>query len=243
MTAQILLFDGYVPGDAALENSHFMAACTAEKLGADASTLTFPEAIRSRLEVSLDDPSLRGLVLFGHGDPGQIHSLLRAQHRSARAGAEEIVGGSAAGAVYGCDCAPALDDRNVALLRGRWGHALACNVGLSLSHLAVEAGAACFVAYEASLKPEFDPAELPAALRSLLIDVITSTTLLLHRGARDGRLFKAAAQALCEDLQAWIDGPEGAEWVEGPGYEHAQGVVTFARQLWTMLTAALPSAP
>lgn len=231
MTATVLLFDGHDPGDSALENSHWIAERTREQLGEDAVMLTHPEAVRASLERHLADPTLLGLAVFGHGDPGQLHTILRAQHRGRAEVRAAFEGASEAGAAYGSDGQPALDIHNLGLLAGRWCHAIACNVGLMLAHRARDLGASCFVAYESSLTPEYETSSLPAPLHSRLAALVTTTTLNLHAGIRDERTLKDRVQQAIEALEEWLDGDEGAAWQEGEGYMHVSGLRGLARQL------------
>jgi hypothetical protein len=231
VTATVLLFDGHDPGDPALENSHWIAERTLDRLGEDAAMVTHPEAVRAHLERRLADPTVRGLALFGHGDPGQLHAILRAQHR----GHDELRAArdtaSEAGAVYGSDGQPALDIRNITLLAGRWCHAVACTVGLDLAHRSIEAGASCFVAYESSLTPEYETGSLPAPLRSRLAVLVTTTTLALHVGIREERTLKDRVQRAIEELEEWLEGDDGAAWQETEGYMQVSGLRGLARQL------------
>jgi hypothetical protein len=226
----VLLFDAVVPGDDALENSHWMAERTRGRLGDDAATLTHPDALRATLEARLGAPELRGLAVFGHGDAGRFHTGLRMQHRDGmRAAIDEA---SVAGAVYGSDGEPALDLDNLSLLRGRWCHALACNVGLSLAHRAIDAGVACFVAYETSLTPEYETDTLPDRLRSHLAALVTATTWNLHAGVYEENVLKARVQEVIDGLETWLDGDEGVAWIDGqPGSMHVAGLLGLAYQL------------
>jgi hypothetical protein len=227
----ILLFDAYTPGDAALENSHWMAERTRERLGDDATTLTYPDAVRVNLESHLGAEGLRGLTVFGHGDPGRLHTELRMQYREGSRAARADA--SKAGAIYGSDDAPALDIENLHLLRGLWCHALACNVGLSLAHRAIEPGALCFVAYETSLTPEFETDTLPHALRSRLETLVTTTTLNLHAGLRGEIELKGRIKEAIDELGAWLDCDEGSDWIDSQaGYMQVAGLLGFAYQLW-----------
>ncbi len=230
MTA-VLLFDAHVPGDHALENSHWMAERTRERLGEEATTLTYPDAVRANLEAQLGAAGLRGLALFGHGDPGRLHTALAMQHRRERI-RTALDDASKVGAVYGSDGEPALDADNLRLLRGLWCHAMACNVGLSLAHRAIEAGASCFVAYEAALTPEYEVDGLPQALRSRLAALVTVTTQNLHAGLYQKDALKARVQEAVLDLEAWLESDEGAAWIRGRGsYMQVAGLRGLARQL------------
>jgi len=239
----ISLFDGYIPGDAALENSHWMARRTSEKLGDEAKLLTHPDAKRAQLEAHLDEADVTGLVLFGHGDPGKLHTALRAQHHDSARKHTEISSASAEGAVYGCDDNPALDADNIHLLRGRWCHAMACSVGLSLPDRAVEAGAICFVAYETALTPEFEVTSLPASLHSLLGELVTLTTLKLHAGIHDEGTLKRGVEELKEKLVAWLEDEEGESWRASKGFMFGHAVLGFANQLWRCMRLVRASEP
>lgn len=227
---EVLLFDAYAPGDGALANSHWIAERTSERLGDHAATLTHPDAVRANLESSLCAEGLRGLAVFGHGDSGRLHTTLRMQHREGlRAARAES---SEAGAVYGSDDEPALDVDNLALLRGLWCHALACNVGLSLADRAMALGASCFVAYETSLTPEYETDALPAALRAHLEALVTATTLNLHAGVREEAALKRCVLEASDALEAWLDEDAGAAWVDSQeGFMSVAGLRGFARQL------------
>ena len=63
------------------------------------------DAIRERLEAALADERLRGVALFGHGQPH---------------------------AVMGSDGLEALDAANIRLVGPRWVHAMACLTGIEL---------------------------------------------------------------------------------------------------------------
>ncbi|MFO0756052.1 MAG: hypothetical protein U0359_06155 [Byssovorax sp.] len=230
MTSSVLLFDGYIPGDEALKNSHWIAERTHDRLGGDAALLTHPNAVRKSLETSLADPEYQGLVLFGHGDPGRLHAALRVQHKENASGALDDA--SEAGAVYGCDEQPALDLDNLHLLRDRWCHALACNIGLSLAHRAVGSGTCCFVAYQTSLTPEYEVDSLPVPLRSLLESVVTSTTYHLHAGIREEITLKAKVQEAIEALEIWLEDKDGLCWIEAQeGFMQVAGLRGLVRQL------------
>jgi hypothetical protein len=232
VTASVLVFDAYVPGDEALANSRFIAERTAERLGDDAVALTHPDAVRAKLEDVLALPAIVGLALFGHGEAGRLHVSLRLQHRDASLRRAALDEGSDAGAVKGSDRKPALDLKNLPLLRGRWCHATACNVGLELAHRAVDVGVSCFVAYETSLTPEYDADALPPPLREHLVEVVTSTTLHLHRGVRHEAVLKERVQQAIEALEGWLDGDEGSEWVGAQdGYMHVAGIRGLAHQM------------
>ncbi len=231
MTASVLLFDAHVPGDPALENSHFIAERTQERIGEEAATLTYPQAVRAALEEHLGQASFRGIALFGHGDAGRLHTTLRMQHQEPSRIRASLEDTSEAGAVYGSDGEPALDLRNLPLLKGRWCHALACNVGLSLADRAMDAGAACFVAYETSLTPEYEADALPPPLRAHLVALVTSTTFHLHRGVRDEIALKERVQEVIETLEEWLDSDEGAAWIDGRGTMEVAGLRGLARQL------------
>lgn len=238
---EILLFDGYIPGDAALENSHWIAERTRERLGANATMLTHPDAVRGNLESRLGAEGLRGLAVFGHGDSGRLHTALRMQHREERhtAHAESSV----AGAVYGSDDEPALDLDNLHLLRGLWCHALACNVGLSLAHRAIAHGASCFVAYETSLTPEYETDSLPPALRSHLETLVTATTLGLHAGVREEAALKRRVLDAIDALETWIDGEDGVIWIEAQeSFMSVAGLRGFAQQLRREMVVLIAAA-
>lgn len=232
MTAPVLLFDGYVPGDAALENSHWVAERTRERLGEEAVMLTFPEAVRAKMMLHLGGNELRGLAVFGHGDAGYLHTAHRIQHQEPADRRRILDETSEAGAVYGCDHEPALDIDNVHLLKGRWCHALACCVGLSLADRAIAAGAAVFVAYQTSLTPEYDAGSLPSGLRSRVAALVTMTTTNLHAGVHEEIALRARVQETIEELESWLCGDEGAAWVEEQGgYMEIAGILAFAQQL------------
>lgn len=224
----VVLFDGYVEGDAALDNSHWIAGRTREKLGDQALTLLGPAATRAGLASALHAPSVRGLSLFGHGDAGKLHVALRSQHKSGDAVREA----SEAGAVYGSDGSPALDVDNLHLLQKRWCHAIACNVGLSLADWAIERGAECFIAYATSLTPEFDAGALPPRLAEQLAALTTKTTLNLFEGVRDEATLKESVQTAIDDLNEWFEGNEGEAWADQqPSYIEIAGLIGFAQQL------------
>lgn len=241
MTAEILLFDGYVPNDPALKNSHWMAERTRESLGEVAVTLTYPDAIRENLESHLGSSTLLGLTVFGHGDAGQLHTTLRMQYRNEELRAA-LYTTSNAGAVYGSDEEPALDLDNLGLLRGRWCHALACSVGLALPYRAIEAGASCFVAYESALTPEYETDTMPEPLRSLLAALVTTTTLNLYDGVHDKNLLQAHVKTAILKLEEWLESDDGIAWC-GEDYMQVAGLRGLAQQLWRDMVVSLPDAP
>ena len=242
MTAEILLFDGYVPTDPALKNSHWMAERTRESLGDAAVMLTYPDALRENLESHLGSSTLRGLAVFGHGDAGQLHTTLRMQYRHEELRAA-LYTTSNAGAVYGSDEEPALDLDNLSLLRGRWCHALACSVGLALPHRAIEAGASCFVAYESALTPEYETDTMPEPLRSRLAALVTTTTLKLHAGVHDKDSLQANVRNAILELEGWLESDEGIAWCDGQGYMQVAGLRGLAQQFWRDMVVSLPGAP
>ncbi len=224
-----LLFDGYVPGDQALDSSHWIAVRTHERLGEEAIILGHPNAVRRQLEGMLETEGLRGVVFFGHGDPGVTWTvLLRPNHTEPCT----LNNTSEQGAIYGCDGESALDCRNTRLLKDRFCHILACNVGFALGPPAIDAGATCFVAYETSITPEFDAAELPAELARLLADVATSTTRNLHQGLFDKGMLEKTLQTAIEALDAWFEEGSGIAWSsEQESFLVVSGIRAFARQL------------
>lgn len=234
--SRVLVFDAYVPGDAALENSHWVAERTAEVLN-DVTVLTGREAVRDALERALQDDAIRAVVLCGHGDGGRAAFLLRNQHHERDLAAtmklQEI---SEHGAVYGADGETALDDRSVACTAGRWVHAIACEVGIApLPARAVDAGAVAFAAYEQSLTPEFDRSALPPDAASLLATVATSTTLRMAGGTYDEEALQGAARLASEAIDAWMDSDAARAWIDSTGWIEQAGLRKFAKQFSSAL--------
>jgi hypothetical protein len=224
-----LLFDAYAPGDEALESSHWIAERTHERLGDQSIVLGNPDALRTKFERLIATTELSGVAFFGHGDGGiSWTARLRPNPREPRTSSNT----SEQGAVYGCDGEAALDQHNAYLLKHRFCHVLACNVGFALGPAVMNGGASCFVAYETSITPEFDVADLPEPLIRLLADVATMTTQNLHDGVFEGRALKRMLHTAIETLEAWFDGDEGIAWTDGQmRFLSIAGIRAFARQL------------
>ncbi len=229
----VLIFDGYVPGDEALENSHWMAQRTNDALGGNVVVVEHPQAIRVNLEQHLKNDSVRGLALFGHGDAGKLHTILATQYRDREQQHRAHSEASEAGAVYGCDGSAALDMDNIHFLCERWCHAIACNVGLVLADRAIDAHATCFVAYDISVTPEFEIESMPECLKACLARLIAETTTNLHAGTCDPKKLKEAVINRVDELSTLLDDdkdPAIIFWSERPGT--VQGLLAFANQLW-----------
>ena len=139
-----------------------------------------PEGERARrgaLEQALAG-EVRGLAFFGHGAEDR---LLDAS-------------GTAA-----------LDERNLACVRGRWVHAFACRAGDHLAGPAAAAGVHCFVGYESALNVDWSPDEIPGPIREAFIRLVTQTTLELARGVLDGDVLRRAALEAQAIVIQWCD--------------------------------------
>lgn len=230
---KVLIFDGYAPGDEALTNSHWIARQSKLALDNDGIVLELPLAIRAKLASALEDSTIRGIALFGHGDGGHIHTILTTQYQEPERRNKVRDHVSALGAVYGCDGEPALDKDNIGILHGRWCHAIACNVGLDLGQCAIEAGGSCFVGYDTSITPEFEIPGMPENLLRYLEKLVVVTTLNLRNDIMNEVELKRAVQSIVEQLFEELDNttdPNVITWSEEPG--NIQGIRAFANQLW-----------
>jgi len=234
-----LLFDAYTPGDEALESSHWIAERTHERLGEQSIVVGNPDAVRKKFEQLVAATEPRGVVFFGHGDGGISWA---ARLRPNAAEAPTSCNTSEQGAVYGCDGEAALDHHNAYLLKHRFCHVFACNVGFALGPAVINGGASCFVAYETSITPEFDVADLPEPLILLLAEIATMTTRNLHHGVFDGRVLKRMLHIAIESLEVWFDGDEGIAWSnEQACFLSIAGIRAFARQLERTMVVLHPS--
>jgi hypothetical protein len=175
--ASWLIFAAWTDADAALWNSRWIAEQTARLAPSAPIQIEREEAVRGALERALDDADLRGIALFGHGQPH---------------------------AVMGSDGIAALDLANVARVGPRWVHAMACNCGNELVAAAAP-HAEVFVGYRVSLIVEWTPEDLPNELRDKLARLVTATTLALLEGVRSKTELMRRASAAADDLIEWLD--------------------------------------
>jgi hypothetical protein len=178
--------------DDALQRTRWMADRTLEVL-AEREQDTVPvldeRATRTGLESAVTD-DVTGLALFSHGRLGCFGLDMQD---------DAIMG--AGGAV--------LDRDNLHLMKGRWGHAVACHAGTELAAQACAQGAECFVGYEGTLKVEWVPDAIPEGVRPLFTDLVTRTTRNLAAGVRDERALRAEVNRIAEDIAAWcLDHPD-----------------------------------
>jgi len=233
-----LLFDAYVPGDGALENSHWIAERTRERLGEQTIVLGHPDATRTNFEQTLRQHAPRGMAFFGHGDGGVAWA---ARLRPNASEAPTLSNTSEHGAVYGCDGEAALDHHNAHFFKERFCHLLACNVGFALGPAMLQGGASCFVAYETTITPEFEIGNLPTSLAELLTEVTTQTTSNLHEGVFDARTLKQTLHTAIEALESWFDSEEGIAWSEQQlFFLNVAGIRGFARQLERTMVVQCP---
>ncbi|WP_437946109.1 hypothetical protein WME98_35630 [Sorangium sp. So ce296] len=193
--ARFLVFAAWTQDDAALWNSRWMAEQTIRlAAGAEAVAVQGGDAVREMLESALEDSALDGVALFGHGLPH---------------------------AVMGSDAREAMDAGNAACVGLRWAHAMACNTGVALVP-SCAAHPGLFVGYDVRLIVEWTVEDLPEALRELLAQLVTATTLGLLAGVRARIDLQRRAAAAADELTAWVI--ENAE----DGY---LGVLVLAQQL------------
>ena len=189
--------------------SHWVAHRNYERLAAELGQVPLllegERARRGALEQALAG-EVRGLAFFGHGAEDR---LLDAS-------------GTAA-----------LDERNLACVRGRWVHAFACRAGDHLAGPAAAAGVHCFVGYESALNVDWSPDEIPGPIRDAFIRLVTQTTLELARGVLDGDVLRRAALEAQAIVIQWCD--------EHPG--DATGLEIMAQQLLARMVIRRPDAP
>lgn len=180
--------------------SRWVALRTCERLTDElrvaTAVLDGDAATRGVLEQTLTE-AVRGFAFFGHGDEERLH---------------------------GAD-GPVLDIHNIGRLKGRWVHAFACRAGTDLASAAAMAGVSCFVGYESSLIVEWDPDEIPTAVRPAFAQLVTQTTLELARGVHDADAIGAALFEVQAAVISWCD--------EHP--DEAGGLEITAQQLLTRL--------
>jgi hypothetical protein len=174
--ARWLIFAAWNPDDTALWNSFWIAEQTARLTAEPALRLEREAAVRTGLESALADSELRGVALFGHGRPH---------------------------AVMGSDGHEALDAANVALISGRWAHAIACNTGQELA-LAAAVHADIFVGYNVALIVGWTLENRPGELRDRLARMVTATTLALLEGVRAKTELMRRAAAAADEVTEWL---------------------------------------
>lgn len=190
--------------DDALLRTRWIADRTVERLydqGMRADSVLDEEATRAGLEGAVNDDT-SGVALFSHGRKAYIGRD--------RATGQRIVQDDA---IMGLD-GPALDADNVAILREKWGHAVACYAGEELAARACmeENGAECFVGYDVALEVEWRPDQIPEDIVPLFTDFVTRTTCNLAAGMRGQRALMRSANEVADAIRAWcLDHPELAQ--------------------------------
>lgn len=189
--------------------SHWIARHNCERLAAELGQvpvlLEGDQARRAPLERALAG-EVRGLAFFGHGAEDRLLD--------------------ASGAA-------ALDEQNLASVRGRWVHAFACRAGDHLAGPAAAAGVLCFVGYESALNVDWSPDEIPGEIHAAFILLVTQITLELARGVLDGDVLRRAALAAQAIVIQWCD--------EHPG--EAAGLEIMAQQLLARMVVRRPGDP
>lgn len=168
-------------GDAALDNSRWMAREVAARAQDDARLLQGDEVTRERVE-ELARRGVPGLACFGHGTSE---------------------------AANGSDGRGALDKANVGLLRGAWLHLVTCRSGQRLVRVAAQEGASCAVGYDTSITVQWDPGTIEPRVLAALAEFVSCITLALARGEADPRRLRELADARARDVEALLqdDGP------------------------------------
>ncbi len=181
----------------ALVRTRWMADKTIERLdnaGISVTKVLDQDATRAGLEDAL--PAKRdvaGLVMLSHGRAGYIEP-----------------GSIVDDAVIGAD-GPALDADNLALLRDRWGHAIACYSGTELAARACHAGAVCFAGYDTALLVEWQPDALPDEVLSLLAQLVTEPSHRLATGEFDQKAIRRVMRDIAKKIVRWCKAnPEAA---------------------------------
>lgn len=232
------MFGPSAPGDTALENSRWIAAQHAERLGEGAVLVVDEGAVRGALEAALVAAGdAEGVVLCGHGDGGKRVFVLHNQHHDHDDGwHRRYHDTSERGAVYGSDDEPAFDHDNAGLSRGRWIHILACEVGLSeLPEQAGELGAVAVASYVERLVTEFTVSSLPTAAAVALGRVATMTTARLIERELEGDVVAADVRRAAQELLEWLDSEEGDAWTMRADWGERMGLTKFAMQLSSAL--------
>lgn len=171
----VLVIDADVPGDAALENSHWVALQIAAALAPDVHTHRGVEATRSALESAMRMPTYSGFVYCGHGRDA---SLVREDDAL-------------------------LDTNNIHLLGRRWFHAFACNSGNTLAltaHQHAQAGA--FLGYHRPVIVEWTVGGLPSEVLEILRGIVTAATLALQQGVRSRAEIRRRVR---DEFDRWIE--------------------------------------
>lgn len=190
--------------DDVLLRTRWIADRTVEQLhslGMQTESVLDEAATRAGLERAITD-NTSGVALFSHGRKAYIGMDVTSGQR--------IVQDDA---VMGTD-GPALDADNVAILSGKWGHAIACYAGEELGARACleENGAECFVGYDVALEVKWQPGQLPAAIVPMFIDLVTRTTCNLAEGIRGHRALIHSVNDVADKIRIWcLDHPEQAQ--------------------------------
>lgn len=180
--------------DEALRATAWVARKTIEHATEAPESLLDGAAMRANFEQHLAaTPELAGIAFFGHGGEDRLFGAERAPETDGPA---------------------IIDLGNVALLRGRWVHAFACNSGKTLAHHAIDSGAQIYVGYRRPLDAGWD---CPPSAEQEFIHLVTCTTLALLSGERDERalrrLVSAAADAFFDALEALPDEQRSRGWM------------------------------
>lgn len=158
------------PDDDTLPVTAWIARQTLARASQTPDVLTGDAAVRSAFERYVAaQPNLGGVAFFGHGAGDRLFDA----NRPPMAAGPAVV-----------------DGENIALLRGCWVHALACDSGSSLAISAVEQGVAIYVGYCRPLDAGW---EFPPSAEREFIDLVTHTTLALLSGERDERALRSGA--------------------------------------------------
>ena len=178
----VLVIDADAVGDAALENSHWVAVQIAGVLAPAVETHRGAEATRVSLERAMSERAYTGFVYCGHGrNAALVHA------------GEHL-----------------LDLSNVGLVGGRWFHAVACNSGTTLALTAFAQGGA-YLGYHRPVIVEWTVAGLPPEVLSILQDIVTVATLDLKQGVRSRSAIRRRVRAAHDRWIAWRDDHEGDE--------------------------------
>ena len=172
----VLIIDADAPGDAALENSHWVAGQIAAVLVPDVVTHRGAEATRATLESAMRHEVYTGFVYCGHGrDAALVH-------------ADEHL----------------LDLSNVGLVGRRWFHAFACNSGNTLALTASEQVGA-YLGYHRPVIVEWTVANLPPDVLEILRTIVTVATLALQQGVRSRAVIRRRVRAAVDEWLVWRD--------------------------------------
>lgn len=171
----VVLFDANAPGDAALENSHWVAAQTAIVLSDRCRVVTGTAVSRAAVEERFSDTACVGFAYFGHGRDDALIAPT--------------------GVV--------LDLQNLAGVGPRWFHAFACNSGNTLAMSAPREGVGAYLGYNRPVIVEWTVDDLPDELVRILREVVTVSTRLLAEGARSRKALRRAVREAHDQWLLW----------------------------------------